>query len=71
MDKEKTTLGSTIGRFLRVLFNSMALLVSWYFNKSILWAIFHYFVGFYYLLYKVITGAFRDGVILEILNYYF
>lgn len=71
MDKQKTTLGLTVGRFIRVLINSTALLVSWYFNKSILWAIAHYFVGFYYLLYKVLDGAFRGGVLLEIYNYYF
>lgn len=60
-------LDSWLGLIIRVL----AILVSWFFNKSILWAIFHYFLGFWYLLYKLLTGAFKDGNFMTIFQNYF
>ena len=49
----------------------LSLLISWYFNKSILWGIFHYVFGIYYLIYCIISRAFSNGELLEIFNYYF
>lgn len=49
----------------------IAVLVSWFFNKSIGWAIFHFIFGFLYLIYKLITGAFKDGKFIEIIQSYF
>lgn len=51
--------------------NVLAVLVSWYFNKSILWAIVAYLFGWWYLLYKIITGAFKGGVIEQMIQFYF
>jgi hypothetical protein len=47
-----------------------AILVSWHFNESVLWAIFHFSVGTMYLLYMLITGAFVDGAFMDIINSY-
>lgn len=55
----------------RLIFRLMALIVSWYFNHSIGWAILHYFFGWYYLIYIILTGGFADGGLNEIIRYYF
>ena len=49
----------------------LSLLISWYFNKSILWGILHYLCGVYYLVYCIISRAFSNGELLKIFNYYF
>jgi len=49
----------------------LAVMVSWYFNKSILWAIFHYIFGWIYLLYSLLIGRFADGGFMEIMDSYF
>ena len=51
--------------------NIFALMVSWYFNKSILWGIFHFIFGFFYLIYRLIIGSFSDGGFMKIIEYYF
>lgn len=55
----------------RLIFRLMGLIVSWYFNHSIGWAILHYFFGWYYLIYTILTGGFADGGLNEIIRYYF
>lgn len=52
-------------------FNILAVLVSWYFNHSFLWAIFHYMIGPLYLLYSLLIGRFADGGFMKIVEYYF
>lgn len=54
-----------------ILVNVFSILISWYFNKSVAWLIFHYFFGFWYLIYSVLMQRFHDGGFMEILNYYF
>lgn len=49
----------------------VSIMVSWYFNKSILWAIFHYMFGWLYLLYCLLIGRFADGGFMEIMESYF
>jgi hypothetical protein len=56
--------------WLKFAINISAVLVSWYFNKSILWAIFHYLFGSIYLIYSLLVGRFTDGGFLEIINSY-
>jgi hypothetical protein len=56
---------------LAAIVNVTALLVSWFFNKSILWGIFHYIFSGPYLLYSLVTGRFSDGGFMEIINSYF
>ena len=51
--------------------NIFAVMVSWYFNHSVLWAIFHFFIGWIYLLYSLLIGRFADGGFMEIINSYF
>lgn len=51
--------------------NILAVMVSWYFNHSVLWAIFHFFIGWIYLLYSLLIGRFADGGFMEIMNSYF
>lgn len=45
-----TTIGSGIG-----LGSLLAVLASWHRNHSILWAIFHAFLGWLYVIYYVLT----------------
>lgn len=54
-----------------LIFNILAILVSWATNKSIGWVIIHYLFGALYLIYWAITGdnATEEGV-KEIINYY-
>jgi len=49
----------------------IAVMVSWYFNKSVLWAIFHFVFGWIYLLYSLLIGRFADGNFMTIMNSYF
>ena len=55
----------------RLVFRLVAVLVSWYFNHSIGWALIHYCFGWFYLMYIMITGGFAEGQLHEIINYYF
>ena len=73
---EKTTkviskVTNPISGWIRLIINVFALMTSWFFNKSILWAIFHFLFGFWYLVYRLMSGAFRDGGFIQIVNYYF
>ena len=54
-----------------IIANIFAVMVSWYFNKSVLWAIFHYIFGWFYLLYSLLIGRFVDGGFIEIITSYF
>lgn len=49
----------------------LAVMVSYYFNASIGWAILHYILGPIYLLYCLLLGRFAEGQFMEILNQYF
>jgi hypothetical protein len=51
--------------------NIFAIMVSWYFNKSVLWAIFHWIFGLLYLIYCLLIGRFADGGFMENINHYF
>jgi hypothetical protein len=57
--------------WIRLFINILALIVSWYFNKSILWAIFHFIFGAWYLIYRLLKGSFANGGFMEIMNHYF
>jgi hypothetical protein len=52
------------------LVNIFSLLISWHFNHSILWAIFHYIFGIYYLIYTLLNYRFADGGFMEIVHTY-
>ena len=56
---------------IHLLFGLLAAMVSWYFNKSILWAIFHFIFSWIYLVYCVLALRFADGGFMEIINHYF
>ena len=49
----------------------LAVMVSYYFNSSIGWAILHYILAPVYLLYCLLLGRFADGQFMDILNQYF
>jgi len=49
----------------------LAVMVSWFFNKSVWWAIFHWLFGWIYLIYVLLTGGFKDGGFMEMINSYF
>jgi len=53
-----------------IIVSILAVMVSWYFNKSILWAIFHYMFGWIYMIYCLLIGRFADGGFMEIINSY-
>lgn len=61
---------SIFGDFIFI-FNIIAVLVSYSFNKSIAWAIFHYIVGIPYLLYCTLIGRFSNGGLIQIIDSYF
>ena len=48
-----------------------AVMTSWYLNKSIGWAIFHFLFGGWYFLYKLFTGTYSNGGFTDIIQYYF
>lgn len=56
---------------LTTIVNIIALFVSYYYNKSILWAIFHYVFGWPYLIYLALIGRFKEGKFIEIISSYF
>lgn len=58
-------------RFITFLVNIVAVMVSFYFNKSFLWAIFHFIFGWIYMIYCLLLGRFADGKLIEILTSYF
>ena len=53
------------------LFTIVAILISWFINKSIFWAIVHGIFGSWYVLYAIITGDLSNGVGQEMVNHYF
>ena len=55
----------------RLVFRVLSLFVSWYFNKSILWGILHFYLGWIYLSYVLFIGGFNEGGIARIINFYF
>tara|TARA_R110002167_G_scaffold232755_2_gene437954 strand:- start:905 stop:1111 length:207 start_codon:yes stop_codon:yes gene_type:complete len=57
--------------FLGSLFTIAAILVSWFINNSIFWAIVHGFFGLWYILYAIITGDLNNGVGQQMIDYYF
>ena len=60
-----------INNWFRMFLNVVAVMVSWYFNKSIIWAIVHWIFGPLYLLYSLLNGRFTNGSIIDIFNSYF
>jgi hypothetical protein len=56
---------------LGVLFTVVAVLISWFINKSIFWAIVHGIFGLWYILYAIITGDLSNGVGQQMINHYF
>ena len=67
----KTVIKTVYKNPLTIVINIFAVMVSWYFNKSILWAIFHFIFGLIYLVYSLLIGRFADGGLMEIVNHYF
>jgi hypothetical protein len=55
----------------RMGYKVIALLVSWYFNKSLLWLVIHYLFGWMYLVYVLLMGGFSNGNVGNMINYYF
>lgn len=48
-----------------------AMMVSWFYNKSILWLIFHGIFSWFYLIYCIFDGKFSNGGFSSIIQYYF
>jgi len=57
--------------FFHMITGIVSMMISWYFNQSVLWAIFHYIFGIPYLIYCLLLGRFKDGAFIEILSSYF
>jgi len=49
----------------------VAVLVSWYENESVLWAIVHGIFSGIYLIYKILIGDFSNGRFSQIMKSYF
>ena len=76
-ESQEAKLGRTIikivnpfNNWFKFAINLLAVAVSWYFNKSILWAVFAYIFSFFYLIYSLLTGRFADGGFMDIINSY-
>jgi hypothetical protein len=54
----------------RLIFRVIALFVSWFYNKSILWGVIHFFLGWVYIAYVLFMGGFDEGRLNNIINYY-
>ena len=59
-----------INGWVKLALNTLSVMVSWFFNKSILWALFHFLFGIWYLIYRLLIGSFKDGGFMEIINSY-
>jgi hypothetical protein len=44
--------------------------VSWYFNKSVFWGIFHFFLGWVYLAYVLFLEGFNNGRMGKMMEFY-
>lgn len=51
--------------------NILSAMISYYYNKSILWAIFHFIFGWIYMIYCLLLGRFSNGKLVEIISSYF
>ena len=54
----------------RLIFRVIALFISWFYNKSILWGVIHFFLGWVYIAYVLFMGGFDEGRLNNIINYY-
>jgi hypothetical protein len=54
----------------RLIFRVIALFISWYFNKSIIWGLIHFMFGWLYIAYVLFMGGFNDGGLNRIINFY-
>ena len=73
MEKTKKVINKItipINGWIRLAINVFALMTSWFFNKSILWAIFHFLFGIWYLIYRLMIGSFKNGGFMEVIGYY-
>jgi len=48
----------------------LSVMVSWFFNHSIWWAIFHGIFSWIYLFYSLLIGRFADGSFMNIIHHY-
>lgn len=48
----------------------LAIMVSWFYNHSFWWALFHGIFGWIYLIYSLIIGRFADGNFMTIIHHY-
>jgi len=54
----------------RLIFRVIALFISWFYNKSIIWGVIHFFLGWVYIAYVLFMGGFDEGRLNNIINYY-
>lgn len=54
----------------RLIFRVIALFISWFYNKSIVWGVIHFFLGWVYITYVLFMGGFDEGRLNNIINYY-
>jgi len=55
----------------RLLFRILAAFISWYFHRSILWGLIHFFFGWLYIIYILLQGRLNYGMLKEIMEFYF
>jgi len=70
LGKQLARVVNPFNSWFKLAINILAVMVSYYFNKSILWAIFHYMFGGLYLIYSLVIGRFSDGGFMDIINSY-
>ena len=55
---------------LNLMASVLSIMVSWFFNHSVWWAIFHGIFSWIYLIYSLIIGRFADGNFMTIIHHY-
>jgi len=54
----------------RLIFRLLSLFISWYFNKSILLGLFHFFLGWVYIIYVLLSDKLSNGNLGKIVEFY-
>lgn len=68
--KQKTSLLAQIVKLILLCANILSAMVSYHYNESILWAIFHFIFGPINLIYRLLIGSFKDGNLQIIIDSY-
>ena len=67
---KKYNISFNFSKPLNIIVGVLSVMISYFYNHSILWAIFHYVFGRIYLVYCLLIGRFADGNFMTIIHHY-